>query len=126
MHVWRHGEGEAGFRGMGLLPRAAGRIRAGREPHATRDHAEKGSKRGQSYEIMFCCSAPFSPFLLSSMNFAFFLQGVEWGGRIFRFVIVAPVGRGAVDPMAGPIGTGYRKSKYSVVCHPCGFVFIRG
>ena len=83
-------------------------------------------KRGQSYEIMFCCSAPFSPFLLSSMNFAFFLQGVEWGGRIFRFVIVAPVGRGAVDPMAGPIGTGYRKSKSSVVCHPCGFVFIRG
>ena len=33
------------------------------------------------------------------------------GQGILRFVVAAPVGRGAVDSMAGPIGTGYRKSK---------------
>ncbi len=40
VHSGRHRDGNAGLRGMRLLPRAAGRIRAGREPHATRVHAD--------------------------------------------------------------------------------------
>ena len=40
VHSWRHRDINACLRGTRLLPRASGRIRAGREPHATKANAD--------------------------------------------------------------------------------------